>query len=126
MDVFLGFCKAGIDIRLAKFESDCTTMVPYSPEYILFALQPMLGRGDNLVVVAINLKSLPPPTSSSQGDYMFHVLVELYDVTCNVAKCFTILYIKSRRISCCSEYLSLLSEMWIERLLNAQISLKVQ
>jgi len=65
--IYLGFCKAGKDIRLSRLEHDCSLMMPHPPEYVLLALQLSPGRGDSTIVVALNLKSLPAPNSSSQG-----------------------------------------------------------
>ena len=66
---FSGFCKANKDIRLLNYERDCSEMVPFPGEFVLLALQSSINSQDvsNLIVVAINLKSLPQPNSSSQG-----------------------------------------------------------
>ena len=71
MNVFLpcvGFCRAGKDIRLMNYERDCSEMCAFPGEFVLLALQISTNQDvGNLIVVAINLKSLPQPNSSSQG-----------------------------------------------------------
>ncbi|XP_076803939.1 GREB1-like protein isoform X2 [Clavelina lepadiformis] len=64
-----GYCKAGKDIRLANIEQDASLIVPYPNEYVLLALQTTLNANDmhGIVVISLNLRSLPPPNSSSQA-----------------------------------------------------------
>uniref|UniRef100_H2XVI3 GREB1 N-terminal domain-containing protein n=3 Tax=Ciona intestinalis TaxID=7719 RepID=H2XVI3_CIOIN len=64
-------------------------MVPCPNEYVLLALQTSASSSsDNLVIIAINLKSLPPPNSSSQalsvqcvgcGEKAIHTFIQLVE-----------------------------------------------
>nr|XP_018668502.1 GREB1-like protein isoform X2 [Ciona intestinalis] len=84
-----GFCKSGKDIRLTTLENDSSFMVPCPNEYVLLALQTSASSSsDNLVIIAINLKSLPPPNSSSQalsvqcvgcGEKAIHTFIQLVE-----------------------------------------------
>uniref|UniRef100_H2ZDS6 GREB1 N-terminal domain-containing protein n=1 Tax=Ciona savignyi TaxID=51511 RepID=H2ZDS6_CIOSA len=85
-----GLCKSGKDIRLCTLENDCSQMFTCPSEHVLLALQ--LTRttveSNSLIVISINLKSLPPPNSSSQalsiqcvgcGEKAIHTFAQLVD-----------------------------------------------
>jgi len=64
-----GFCKAGKDIRLATYENSASSLAAYPVSYALLAVQtkPSSSDSNGLVIIALNLKSLPPPNTSAQG-----------------------------------------------------------
>nr|CAB3258824.1 GREB1-like protein [Phallusia mammillata] len=85
-----GFCKTGKDIRLSTFENDALAMAAFPFTYALLCMQlnPRSGDTTSLVIIALNLKSLPPPNTSAQalsaqcvgcGEKALHTFSQLSD-----------------------------------------------